>query len=51
MNHDTSQSELTDVDLEKLQHETFNYFLYETNPTNGLVIDKTAADLPATNRK
>ena len=36
-----------EVELEKLQHETFNYFLHETNPANGLVIDKTAADWPA----
>lgn len=33
--------------LEKLQRETFGYFLHETNPANGLVIDKTAADWPA----
>jgi hypothetical protein len=36
-----------DAELEKLQHETFGYFLHETNPANGLVIDKTAADCPA----
>lgn len=30
-----------------LQHESFSYFLHETNPDNGLVIDKTAADWPA----
>jgi len=36
-----------DADLEKLQQESFNYFLYETNPANGLVIDKTAADWPS----
>jgi hypothetical protein len=35
------------AELEKLQHESFNYFLYETNPVNGLVIDKTEADWPA----
>lgn len=35
------------ADLEKLQHETFKYFLNETNPTNGLVIDKTAANWPS----
>jgi hypothetical protein len=33
--------------MEKLQHETFSYFLHETNPVNGLVIDKTASDWPA----
>ena len=36
-----------DAELEKLQIESFNYFLHETNPVNGLVIDKTAADWPA----
>jgi hypothetical protein len=43
-----SGSSLTvDPELEKLQHESFSYFLHETNPVNGLVIDKTAADWPA----
>ncbi len=37
----------SDAELEKLQRETFGYFLYETNPINGLVIDKTAPDWPA----
>ncbi|MDP2031442.1 MAG: glucoamylase family protein [Thiobacillus sp.] len=37
----------TDAELEKLQHASFNYFLHETNPVNGLVIDKTEADWPA----
>ena len=36
-----------DAELEKLQRETFGYFLHETNPANGLVIDKTAAGWPA----
>ena len=36
-----------DAELEKLQHATFNYFLHETNPANGLVIDKAATDWPA----
>ncbi len=36
-----------DADLETLQRETFGYFLHETNPVNGLVIDKTAANWPA----
>ena len=35
------------AELEKLQHESFNYFLHETNPVNGLVIDKTAANWPS----
>ncbi|MGK2951424.1 MAG: glucoamylase family protein [Thiobacillus sp.] len=33
--------------LEDLQRETFGYFLHETNPDNGLVVDKTAPDWPA----
>jgi hypothetical protein len=37
----------TDAELEKLQRETFGYFLHETNPVNGLVIDKTEVDWPA----
>ena len=37
----------TDVDLGKLQLQSFGYFLHEANPVNGLVIDKTAPDWPA----
>ena len=37
---------IVDAELEKLQRETFGYFLHETNPANGLVIDKTAPDWP-----
>ncbi len=36
-----------DGELQKLQRETFDYFLHETNPANGLVIDKTAPNWPA----
>ena len=36
-----------DAELRLLQHETFAYFLHETNPENGLVIDKTAPGWPA----
>ena len=36
-----------DPELEKLQRETFGYFLHETNPSNGLVVDKTAEDWPS----
>ena len=36
-----------DAELESLQRETFSYFLHETNPHNGLVLDKTASDWPA----
>ena len=35
---------IADTELERLQHVSFSYFLHETNPDNGLVIDKTAAD-------
>lgn len=34
------------MELERLQRESFRYFPHETNPDNGLVIDKTAADWP-----
>jgi hypothetical protein len=33
--------------LEKLQRESFSYFLHETNSANGLVKDKTASNWPA----
>jgi len=36
-----------DAELQKLQQETFGYFLHETNPANGLVLDKTAPNWPA----
>ena len=36
-----------DADLEKLQRQSFDYFLHETNPVNGLVVDKTATNWPA----
>lgn len=39
----TSTQLTVDAELDKLQRETFGYFLHETNPANGLVIDKTAA--------
>ena len=29
--------------MEKLQRESFNYFLHEANPANGLVIEKNEA--------
>ena len=43
----TVKDRTVDAELEQLQRETFDYFLYETNPANGLVIDKTAAGWPA----
>ena len=36
-----------EADLEKLQRESFGYFVHETNPVNGLVRDKTAPNWPA----
>jgi hypothetical protein len=36
-----------EAELEVLQRESFSYFVHETNPANGLVIDKTAPDWPA----
>jgi hypothetical protein len=36
-----------DDELQKLQRESFGYFLHETNPDNGLVKDKTASNWPS----
>ncbi len=36
-----------EAELEILQRESFSYFVHEANPANGLVIDKTAPDWPA----
>jgi hypothetical protein len=33
--------------LQQLQHRAFAYFQHETNPRNGLTLDKTAPDWPA----
>ena len=44
----SSRKLTVDAELEKLQRETFGYFWHETNPANGLVIDKTSADYFAT---
>jgi hypothetical protein len=41
------QVDTVDGDLEQLQRASFAYFLHETNPVNGLVIDKNAPDWPA----
>ena len=37
-----SKKRTIDEELETLQRESFDYFLHETNPAKGLVIDKTA---------
>jgi len=36
-----------DADLETLQRHTFDYFVHEANPANGLIKDKTRPDWPA----
>ncbi|PRC91059.1 glucoamylase family protein [Solimicrobium silvestre] len=36
-----------DDELEILQRESYRYFKHETNPENGLVIDKSAPDWPS----
>jgi len=36
----------SDKKLERLQRLTFDYFLKETNPKNGLVLDNTRPDVP-----
>ena len=41
------RSPTTDADLERLQRDSFHYFLYEANPANGLVVDKTAPNWPS----
>lgn len=43
----THQKLPIETELEKLQYESFSYFLHETNPSNGLVLDKTAENWPA----
>jgi hypothetical protein len=43
-----NQKKLTiDAELEKLQRESFDYFLHEVNPGNGLILDKTAPQWPS----
>jgi hypothetical protein len=37
----------SESELETLQRETFDYFLNEVNPANGLILDKTAEAWPA----
>lgn len=36
-----------EAELEELQRVSFSYFLHEVNPVNGLVLDKTAQNWPA----
>src|SRR5271168_1549513 len=43
----SSREGIDEGELERLQRQSFSYFLHETNPDNGLVIDKTAPGWPA----
>lgn len=36
-----------DDELEKLQRDSFSYFIHEINPVNGLILDKTSENWPA----
>ena len=42
-----SDGPAVDSEIETLQRDAFRYFLQETDPQTGLVLDKTAADWPA----
>lgn len=43
----TGHTLTVDAELERLQRDSFNYFINETNPANGLVIDKNEVGWPA----
>src|ERR1700689_2651003 len=43
MNH----SKLPPENLDALQRNTFDYFVHEVNPLNGLVVDRTQEGAPA----
>jgi hypothetical protein len=38
---------VSEAELDTLQRETFKYFVREANPVNGLIIDKTEVNSPA----
>ena len=38
---------ISETKLDRLQRETFEYFVREANPANGLILDKTEANSPA----
>jgi hypothetical protein len=42
-----NQAKLPPETLDALQRQTFDYFVYEVNPLNGLVADRTQAGAPA----
>jgi hypothetical protein len=43
----SARPSVSDAELETLQREAFDYFLHESNPANGLIVDKTQANWPA----
>ena len=42
-----NQTKLPLENLDALQRQTFDYFVYEVNPLNGLVADRTQEGAPA----
>ena len=38
---------ISEAEFESLQRDTFDYFVHEANPANGLIIDKTEPNWPA----
>jgi hypothetical protein len=47
MRDQTMSRQASADELQSLQRETFDYFLKEANPSNGLILDKTAPNWPA----
>jgi len=45
--NDPNQSADSEAMLNAFQRDVFGYFMHETNPANGLVVDKTQPDSPA----
>ena len=43
----SKRRDASELELETLQRETFEYFLREANPANGLILDKNAPNWPA----
>ena len=41
------EKHITDAELERIQRRSFSYFMHEANPANGLIVDKTAPNWPA----
>lgn len=45
--HNSNQPDSTEAMLDTLQRDAFEYFMHETNPLNGLVVDMTQPGAPA----